>query len=216
LSKNNVSERLKDTFKTEGFSLSKEVTVTKIKDGKWMIIDDEKGEIYSVIKDDKNLNIEPICDTCKLFGSTTTASKVKIPDLYVSEPWAGVFEKRDGVGIDRDTETAAEGAKFDYEVVPSQTEFDFEMICENLNARYKLLLAIGVKEMQSGVASLGGNRSRGLGAFRLIIDKISLLDFEDRESISAYLKEHKVKPVEPAEFIKEAIKPFLKGGEHNA
>jgi CRISPR-associated RAMP protein (TIGR02581 family) len=175
----------------------------------------KKDQFKARLKGDEEGNPRNlICDTCKLFGSTAIASKIKIPDIYVSELWTGVFEKRDGVGIDRDTETAAEGAKFDYEVVPSQTEFDFEMICENLNERDKFLLAIGLREMQSGVASLGGHRSRGLGAFRLIIDKISLLDFEDRESFKTYLKEHKLKPVEPVEFIKEAI--ILKGGEHNA
>ena len=193
-------------------------TCALIKDVNCATVNEAKTDQFKArLKGDEEGNpLDLICDTCKLFGSTAVASKIKIPDLYVSEPWVGSFEKRDGVGIDRDTETAAEGAKFDYEVVPSQTEFGFVMICENIDERDKFLLAIGVKEMQSGVASLGGNRSRGLGAFRLIIEDVSLLDFEDRESFSAYLKEQELKTVEPAEFIKEAIKPFLKGGEHDA
>ena len=159
-----------------------------------------------------------------MFGSLDIASKIKIPDLYVSEPWIESFEIRDGVGIDRDTETAVEGAKFDYEVVPSQTEFDFVMICENLDDRDKFLLAIGLREMQSeremksGMVSLGGNKSRGLGAFHLEMEKgdVSLLDFEDPESFKAYLKEGKLKTIDPGNFITESIEPFIKGGEHDA
>lgn len=167
--------------------------------------------------DEKGDPLDLICDTCKLFGSTAIASKVKITDLYVFEPWAELFEKRDGVGIDRDTETAAEGAKFDYEVVPSQTEFYFEMICENLNERDKFLLVIGLQEMQSGVISLGGNRSRGLGAFRLIIDEVWLLNLEDRKSFTEYLVCQKLEKIEPRDFIKESVKPFFTTrGEHNA
>lgn len=159
---------------------------------------------------------ELICDTCKLFGSTVVASKVKIPDLYISEPYIEIFEKRDGVGIDRDTETAAEGAKFDYEVVPSQTEFDFEMIGENLDIRDKFLLALGLGEMQSGIVSLGGNRSRGLGAFKLVIDEVSHLNFENKNSLVKYLTSQKLDEMKAEDFIKESLKDFLKGGADNA
>ena len=177
----------------------------------------KKEQFKARLKGDEEGNpLDLICDTCKLFGSTAIASKIKIHDLYVSEPWVESFEKRDGVGIDRDTETAAEGAKFDYEVVPSQTEFDFVMICENLDDRDKFLLAIGLREMQSEVAYLGGNRSRGLGAFRLIIEEVAHLDFENNESLVKYLTSQELKKIEPAEFIKESLKTFLKGGEDDA
>jgi len=153
-----------------------------------------------------------ICDTCKLFGSTVIASKIKIPDLYVSEPYIELFEKRDGVGIDRDTETAAEGAKFDYEVVPSQTEFKFEMIGENLYKQDKFLLALGLREMQSRRVSLGGNISRGLGAFQLVIEEVSYLNFKKKESLVKYLTLQELEKIEPDDFIKEGLNNFLAGG----
>ncbi len=160
---------------------------------------------------------ELICDTCKLFGSTVAASKLKIQDLYVSEPYIEVFEKRDGVGIDRDTETAAEGAKFDFEVVPSQTKFDFEMIGENLDKQDKFLLAIGIREMLSGIVSIGGNKSRGFGAFQLVIDEISYLNFENKKSLVKYLTLQELEKIEPPDnFIKESLKDFFKGSEDNA
>ena len=166
--------------------------------------------------DEEGDPLDLICDTCKLFGSTAVASKIRIPDLHVSEPWVGLFEKRDGVGLDRDTETAAEGAKFNYEVVPSQTEFDFEMICENITERDKFLLAIGLRETEAGMIAIGGNTSRGLGAFRLVIDEVSYLNFEDSESLMKYLASQKLDKIEPAKFISEAITTFLKGGKPNA
>jgi CRISPR-associated RAMP protein (TIGR02581 family) len=166
--------------------------------------------------EDKGDPLELVCDTCKVFGSTVIASKVKIPDLYVSEPYIGLFERRDGVGIDRDTETAAEGAKFDYEVVSSQTGFEFEMICENFDKQDKFLLALGLREMESKMVSLGGNTSRGLGAFRLVINEVTYLDFEDKKSLVDYLTSQELKKIEPADFIKESLKTFLAGSEVNA
>ena len=193
-------------------------TCALIKGANCVTVNEAKKEQFKArLKGDEEGDpLDLICDACKLFGSTAVASKIKIPDLYVSEPWVESFEKRDGVGIDRDTETAAEGAKFDYEVVPSQTEFDFVMICENLDERDKFLLAIGLAEMQSGMVSLGGNKSRGLGAFRLVIEEVAHLDFENKESLVKYLTSQELKKIEPAEFIKEGLKTFLKGGEHDA
>lgn len=193
-------------------------TCALIKDADCATVNETKMEQFKkrLKGDEEGDPLDLICDTCKLFGSTAIASKIKVPDLYVSEPWVGLFEKRDGVGIDRDTETAAEGAKFDYQVVPSQTEFNFGMICENLDERDKFLLAIGLREMQSGAVSLGGNRSRGLGAFRLIINEVSFLNFEDRKSFMDYLTFQKPKRIEPANFIKEGIENFLEGSGQNA
>ncbi len=177
----------------------------------------KKNQFKARLKGDEEGDpLDLICDTCKLFGSTVVASKIKVPDLYVSEPYIGVFEKRDGVGIDRDTETAAEGAKFDYEVIPSQTGFAFEMIGENLDERDKFLLAFGLREMQSGMVSLGGNKSRGLGAFRLVIEEVTHLDFVNKKSLVKFLTSLELEKIEPAEFIKESLKTFLKGGEDNA
>ncbi len=193
-------------------------TCALIKDADCATVNVEKMDQFKrrLNGEEKGDPIELICDTCKLFGSTAIASKVKIPDLYVSEPYIGIFERRDGVGIDRDTETAAEGAKFDYEVVPSQTGFGFEMICENLDKRDKFFLALGLREMQSGTVSLGGNTSRGLGAFRLVINEVECLDFEDKKSLVDYLISQKLIKIEPAVFIKESLKTFLEGGEVNA
>jgi CRISPR/Cas system CSM-associated protein Csm3 (group 7 of RAMP superfamily) len=57
-----------------------------------------------------------------LFGSPWLASKFQVRDLTVlSENWFGQYQERDGVSIDRDTETAADGKLYDYQVVPAGT-----------------------------------------------------------------------------------------------
>jgi CRISPR-associated RAMP protein (TIGR02581 family) len=57
-----------------------------------------------------------------LFGSPWLAGKLQIRDLTVSaENWFGQYQERDGVAIDRDTETAADKRKYDFEVVPAGT-----------------------------------------------------------------------------------------------
>ncbi|MGB2841706.1 MAG: hypothetical protein WBC40_04415 [Halobacteriota archaeon] len=52
---NNVSEKLKDAFKTEEISISENARVTKEKDDKWVITDGEKS--YIVKKEEGKLNI---------------------------------------------------------------------------------------------------------------------------------------------------------------
>lgn len=158
---------------------------------------------------------ELLCDTCKLFGSTLLTSKIKIPDLLVKDPWLDLFEIRDSVAIDRDTETAVDGAKFDYEVVPSKTEFEFEAIGENLNERDRFLLSVGLLEMMAGNLSLGGITSRGLGRFSLIIDGIFWVDFGDPNKLFNFFLQEEGKQMEeisPDAFIRDSIGRFLKEG----
>src|SRR5436309_277641 len=65
-----------------------------------------------------------LCQVCQLFGSPFAASRITINDLYlINDEWSGTTQIRDGVAIDRDSETAKSGAKYDFEVVPSTTVF---------------------------------------------------------------------------------------------
>ena len=66
------------------------------------------------------------CWICQLFGSSWYASKLQIRDLYVQPAlWFEQFQQRDGVAIDRDTETASEGKLYDFEVVPEGSPVRF-------------------------------------------------------------------------------------------
>lgn len=111
------------------------------------------------------------CQVCRVFGAPWLASKVLVKDLSVVEPWFDQwFLLRDGVGIDRDSETAAARLKYDFEAVPAGTRFRFELMVENASAVEKGLVLMGLREFEDGRLPLGGARSRGLGWVKLELD----------------------------------------------
>jgi CRISPR-associated RAMP protein (TIGR02581 family) len=74
-----------------------------------------------------------------------------------------LFEVRDGVGICRETRTAAQAVKFDVEVVPAGTRFRGRVRFKN-PADYEIgLLAQALWMLGEGLLLLGGKSSRGLG-----------------------------------------------------
>lgn len=115
-----------------------------------------------------------------LFGSPWMASKFQVRDLTVqSDAWFGQYQERDGVAIDRDTETAADGKLYDYQVVPAATPFDFKAVVENAHDWELGLLMIGLHQFETEQIPLGGGRSRGLGVVKLEIDKMRWIDVEN-------------------------------------
>lgn len=125
-----------------------------------------------------------------LFGSPWLASKFQVRDLTViPEYWFGQYEERDGVSIDRDTETAAEGKLYDFQVVPAGTPFYFKAIVENAEEWELGLLRIGLHQFETEQIPLGGARSRGLGIVKLDIEKMNWFDSEnDPNKLLEYLK----------------------------
>lgn len=181
------------------------------KDGMWScnpVVEDEwcvKRERMSELRekvrqgelDDDSLTdalLKESCTVCKLFGSPWLASKVQIKDLYITGEWLDYVEVRDGVAIDRDTETAAEGRKFDFEAVPSGTTFALKIVVENTEPEELGLLFVGLREFNNGGASLGGVVSRGLGRVSVEMDQIDEIDSKDRKTFIEYLKSGEVRP----------------------
>ena len=105
------------------------------------------------------------CDVCKLFGSPVQAGRLRVSDGMLKE-WANVVQVRDGVVIDRDSQTAADGLKYDYEVVPPGSRFKLRIDLDNPCDRDLALLGAALFEWRSG-SSIGGFTSRGLGRFHL-------------------------------------------------
>ena len=132
-----------------------------------------------------------LCHTCLLFGSPFSAARLIINDLYlVSDDWSEPIEIRDGVAIDRDSETAKNGLKYDFEVVPSTTTFRLHLTIENATDEDLQLISIGLGEFTSGFASIGGLRSRGLGACILKDLQIRKLDLTDKDRRKDLLKQY--------------------------
>ncbi|MEO8890632.1 MAG: CRISPR-associated RAMP protein Csx7 [Coleofasciculaceae cyanobacterium] len=126
-----------------------------------------------------------------LFGSPWIASKFQVRDLTVlQENWFGQYQERDGVAINRDTETAADGKLYDYQVVPAGTPFEFKAVVENAEDWELGLLMIGLHQFETEQIPLGGGRSRGLGVVKLDINQMWWFDYPEKkpEELLDYLK----------------------------
>ncbi|WP_437743778.1 RAMP superfamily CRISPR-associated protein [Sorangium sp. So ce1504] len=133
---------------------------------------------------------EELCRACLTWGSQFLAGRVRVPDLRLSTragdvAWSGVTEIRDGVGIDRDTGTAAPGIKFDLEVLPAGARFSFELVVEPDADLAVVALAVG--ELRQGNIPLGGRVTRGLGDVALTEFAIHEVDLARPEQLVPYL-----------------------------
>jgi CRISPR-associated RAMP protein (TIGR02581 family) len=121
--------------------------------------------------DEDAMYMDGTCRVCKVFGSNGMASKVQIPDLPLAGEWVGRYQLRNGVSIDRDTETAVPQRLFTIEAVPAGTRFKFELIIENGNEADQGLVLLGLAAFEREMVALGGATSRGLGQVKLHIKR---------------------------------------------
>jgi len=104
----------------------------------------------------------------KTFGAPWLAGRVFVRDALVDHSlWFGQFEQRNGVALNRDTETAQSGLLYEYEVVPTGTRFAFELTIENAEDWQLGMLLVALQPWIEGRAQIGGFRSRGLGYVQL-------------------------------------------------
>jgi CRISPR/Cas system CSM-associated protein Csm3 (group 7 of RAMP superfamily) len=163
---------------------------------------------------------EHLCDTCKLFGSPYTASRIVFSDLMpIGEGADKLIEVRDGVAIDRDSEKAVDKLKYDYEVVAPAQTFQVEILLESPTEQDLGLACLGLSEFVSGLGYIGGNRSRGLGNCRIADLQIYELDLtvevvaERAKRLKRYLLgktlKEKMQARASEEFLKEKITALL-------
>lgn len=120
---------------------------------------------------------ERLCLVCRTFGSSWLASPVRVCDLpVVADEWFDQFQVRDGVAIDRDKGTAADGQLYNYEVVPAGTRFELHITAENLTDWQRGLMWLGLRALKRGDVALGGFTSRGLGWVRLDDPRVRLVE----------------------------------------
>ncbi|MEM6838061.1 MAG: CRISPR-associated RAMP protein Csx7 [Cyanobacteria bacterium P01_C01_bin.120] len=130
-------------------------------------------------------------EVSKIFGTPWQASKFQVRDLTIKpEIWFGQYQERDGVSINRDTETAEDGRLYDFQVVPAGVKFEFQAVIENAEDWELGLIMIGLHQFESEQIPLGGGRSRGLGVVKLNVQNAWWVDYpEDRpEELLMYLQ----------------------------
>lgn len=101
------------------------------------------------------------CPVCRLFGSTGFIGRVAIGDAYVVTEQ--IKEQRDGIGIDRLTGGASNGAKFELEVVSTGVAFETEIHLRNFEIWQLGMLFVVMHDMEDELIRIGSGRSRGLG-----------------------------------------------------
>ncbi|HLH25045.1 MAG TPA: CRISPR-associated RAMP protein Csx7 [Chloroflexota bacterium] len=127
------------------------------------------------------------CWVCRLFGAPWLASRVQVADLPVEpETWLGQYQVREGIAVDRDTDTGRRALGYDYEVVPAGVEFACHLRVDTDDPRLLGMLALGLRELEMGRLALGGGRGRGLGRVQLTVTRRALVR-RDVDSLLAYL-----------------------------
>jgi CRISPR-associated RAMP protein (TIGR02581 family) len=141
-----------------------------------------------------------------LFGSPWMAGKLQIRDLTVQkENWFGQYQERDGVAIERDTETAADGRKYDFQVVPAGTIFDFQAAAENVEDAELGLLMLGLTQFENDMIPLGGGRSRGLGVVHLDLSEMIWVNPKGPSELLQYMQNLVTGEKQPYMFTKQAV-----------
>lgn len=151
-----------------------------------------------------NMEMPCNCETCSLFGNVHPVDpETELPDhlrarasrLWVYDALAvgnGRSHIRDGVGINRKTGAASSQVKFNYETIPPQTEFQWQLRLvrsedEAINEATIALLAAALAEWQAGRGQIGGNAARGLGSFELTDYTVSNVSIQNADQLINYL-----------------------------
>lgn len=122
-----------------------------------------------------------MCHACQLFGSLSIASRINITDAYpISECIMG---ERAGVGINRITGAAQNGALYDFEVVEDGS-FLVEMTLKNYELYQMALLMFVLEDLDKGYISLGAASTRGNG--RMEIQKLDIYLREYRKNVKSW------------------------------
>ena len=141
-----------------------------------------KFESQTDLKDkDYEEFVDKLCDVCQLFGSTIHGSHIFFEDAFCSQNDGVKSCVRDGVGIDRDTGSAVDGAKYDYEVIETGQHFSFDMFAENLSDTGKKIINLILALLKEGIY-IGGKKAGGLGKVKLLTE-YKITGFDDPKTL---------------------------------
>lgn len=154
-------------------------------------LDGEKDEVKNRVA--KKLGYK---DLKQIDSFKSMAGRIHIADMKILSEVDSI--KRDGIKIDRNTGATEKGAKFDYDVLPSGTKFEFVMELENLEKYQINLVALALQDIFEGDL-FGGKLSRGIGKCRLDIKEIK---YADRSNLKDYLFKRKMGTLKKEDFLK--------------
>ena len=120
------------------------------------------------------------------------AGKIHISDMFISSEVDTI--KRDGIKIDRNTGATKKGGKFDYDVLPSGTEFEFVMELDNIEDYQLDLIKLALIDILEGDL-FGGKISRGIGKCKLILNEVEFIDAKNKQDLENYILKKEMKKI---------------------
>jgi len=120
------------------------------------------------------------------------AGKIHISDMFISSEVDTI--KRDGIKIDRNTGATKKGGKFDYDVLPPGTEFEFVMELDNIEDYQLDLIKLALIDILEGDL-FGGKISRGIGKCKLILNEVEFIDAKNKQDLENYILKKEMKKI---------------------
>ncbi len=113
-----------------------------------------------------------LCLACRLFGSPWNGSRLRVEDAYL---FSGTGKRKvmDFLAIDRFTGGGRDGAKFDA-VVLWKPKFQVRMFLENPKPWELGWLALALRDLHEGLATVGFGAAKGFGQVKITEPKLTL------------------------------------------
>lgn len=159
----------------------------------------EKDLIGRVLKDEEEKNKEEkkkdeeALEEAKKYSSMS--GKIHISDMKIISKFDKSI-KRDGIKIDRNTGATERGGKFDYDVLPPGTEFEFIMELDNIEDYQLDLIKVALIDILEEGDLFGGKISRGIGQCRLALEEVKFIEAKNKENLKNYILKKEMKKLE--------------------
>ena len=163
-------------------------------------------DVNAILKDEKKTPLEQAeeiyeksCDVCRLFGGKGIASKLQFKDCSFAGEKC-VYEYRSAASIDRETGTSV--SKYNFELVPKGTRFNFYMTAENIDDEQDGYLDCIIKMLCSGELSVGAKTTSGSGRIQLSEIKQTEISIDDLRRELVFPDSQEIQELNPA-FVKK-------------
>jgi hypothetical protein len=147
----------------------------------------EEDRIEKILKDKEAL------EEAKKYSSMS--GKIHVSDMKILSKFDKSI-KRDGIKIDRNTGATERGGKFDYDILPPGTEFEFIMELDNIEDYQLDLIKVALIDILEEGDLFGGKISRGIGKCKLTLEKVKFIDAKNKEDLKNYILKKEMKKLE--------------------
>ena len=126
---------------------------------------------------------------------SSMSGKIHISDMKILSKFDKSI-KRDGIKIDRNTGATERGGKFDYDILPPGTEFEFIMELDNIEDYQLNLIKVALIDILEEGDLFGGKISRGIGKCRLTLEEVKFIEAKNKQDLKNYILKKEMKKLE--------------------